>query len=140
MNESVKHIVQHLLLDGEILTVEEVTKLTSQFPFLFPESYLDVIRYINGREGEIGSDSWLCLFPLQELSEVNQDYSMLMDDIPDYFLIGKDAADTGYAFHKTRGTFHSFGLMSNFKTDFIDFMGHDFYGFLETLYNYRFRD
>ncbi len=62
-----------------------------------------------------------------------------MEDIPDYFLIGKDAADTGYAFHKVQGTFHSFGLMSNFETDFIYFMGHDFYEFLETLYNYRFK-
>ena len=135
MNESVKHIVQPLLLDGEILTVEEVTKLTSQFPFLFPESYLDVIRYINGREGEIGSDSWLCLFPLQELSEVNHDYAILMDDIPDYFLIGKDAADTGYAFHKFNKTYHAFGLMSNFKTDPIIFCGNTLLEFVEYLYN-----
>jgi hypothetical protein len=30
--------------------------------------------------------------------------------------------------------------MSNFKTDFIEFMGHDFFEFFETLYNYRSKD
>lgn len=138
MNDRVKHIVQPLLLNAGILTKEEIAKVTCHFSFQFPDSYLDVIRYIDGQEGEIGLNSWLCLFPLQELREVNHDYKLLMDEIPDYFLIGKDAADTGYAFHKTQGTFHSFGLMSDFKTDFIEFMGYDFYGFLETLFNYRY--
>ncbi len=120
------------------MTEEEIAASVSQFPFSFPASYIDVIRFINGYDGGIGIDSWIYLFPVKELAEVNNDYRLLMEDIPDYFLIGKDAADTGYAFHKAQGTFHSFGLLSNFETDSIDFMGHDFYEFLETLYNYRF--
>lgn len=139
MNEQVKHIIESLLTEAEILTEEEIATIVSQFPFSFPASYIDVIRFVNGQEGEIGPGSWICLFPIEELAELNNDYKFLMEDAPDYFLIGKDAADTGYAFHKVQGTFHSFGLMSNFETDFIDFMGQDFYEFLETLYNYRFK-
>ena len=138
MNENLRHITASLLVDAKGLTEDEVTKLTSHFSFQFPESYIDVIKFINGQEGEIGPDSWLCLFPLGELAKTNYDYRLLMKNIPDYFLIGKDAADTGYAFNKVKGTFHSFGLMSNFRTDSIDFMGYDFYEFLETLYTYRF--
>lgn len=118
--------------------MEEVTDLTAHFQFQFPESYLDIIRFIDGGEGAVGPDSWICLFTLKGLADCNNNYSFLMSQIPDYFLIGKDAADTGYAFHKTNGTFHSFGLMSNFNTDPIEYMGRDFYEFLETLYNYRF--
>jgi hypothetical protein len=140
MNDKLKHILNSLLTDPDVLSDKDVAALTSGFPFEFPRSYLDVIRFINGQEGEVGPDSWICLFPLAALADVNHSYRMLMESIPDYFLIGKDAADTGYAFHKTRGTFHSFGLMSNFKTDSIDFMGNDFYELLEKLYNYRFKD
>lgn len=122
------------------MTQEQVAEFILQFHFKFPKSYVDVIRFINGQEGEIGPDSWLCLFPLEELAQVNCNYKFLMEEIPDYFLIGKDAADTGYAFHKIHGTFHSFGLMSDFETDSIDFMGYDFYDFLETLYTYRFKN
>lgn len=138
MNEQFKYIIQPLSIDAEILTYEKVGEIVSQFPFNFPASYLDVIRFINGQEGGIGPESWIILFPLEELKDRNKNYKYLMDDIPDYFLIGKDAADTGYAFHITQGTFHSFGLMSNFETDSIDFMGRDFYEFLENLHNYRY--
>ena len=139
MNEHVKHIIRSLLNNAETLTQVEIGAIVSNFPFEFPKSYLEIIEFINGQEGEIGTDSWLCLFPLEELNEVNCDYQLLMNQIPEYFLIGKDAADTGYAFHKFLGTFHSFGLMSDFETDSIDFMGHDFYDFLEALHNYRFK-
>jgi hypothetical protein len=111
MNEKIKHIIEPLLIDIAVLSDKEITGLISKFPFDFPHSYLDLIKFIDGREGEVGPDSWICLFPLADLAEVNRSYGMLMENIPDYFLIGKDAADTGYAFHKSRGTFHSFGLM-----------------------------
>lgn len=60
-----------------------------------------------------------------------------MGQILDYFLFGMNATDTSYAFHKVKMTFHSFGLMSNFKTDYIDFCGNSFSEFLENLYNFR---
>ena len=138
MNKRIKHILSPLLAEVKVLTQGEVAQHLSQFPFSSPKSYVELIGLINGIEGEIGPDSWICLFPLEDLAETNEAYKLLMEQIPDYFLIGKDAADTGYAFHKVDGTFHSFGLMSNFKTDSIEFMGRDFYDFFETLYTYRF--
>lgn len=115
----------------------EFEAILKAFDFKIPQTYRDVMKEVNGYEGEVGDDSWLLLFPINELHEVNDNYSLLMRDIPDYFLIGKDAADTGYAFYKTYGTFHSFGLMSNFETDPIEFLGDDFVEFLKYLHNYR---
>ena len=134
MTPKIVHIIEPLILASGKMTKEEVDAITSAFPFKFPASYTRLAELINGYEGEIGDHSWLCLFPVAELAEVNDNYRLLMDQIPDHFLIGKDAADTGYAFHKYLGTFHSFGLMSDFRTDPIDFMGNDFYEFLEKLY------
>jgi hypothetical protein len=79
--------------------------------FVFPKDYVEVIKEFNGGEGEVGERGWLNLFPVDDLNATNKDYDLLMNDIPDYFLFGKDAADTGYAFHKTKHTYHSFGLL-----------------------------
>ena len=139
MQERIGHILSGLEKE-EPLQDTEFNAVTESFDFKFPNIYVDVMKDFNGGEGEVGENSWLLLFPINELREVNKDYNFLMDDIPDYFLIGKDAADTGYAFHKTNGTFHSFGLMSNFDTDPIEFLGDDFAAFLEYLYNYRYKE
>jgi len=111
--------------------IDDVQK---RLDFSLPKDYIELISEFNGGEGEIGDNSWLCLFSIEELISTNKNYHLLMEEIPDYFLFGKDAADTGYAFHKRNGTFHSFGLMSNFKTDAIRFCGNNFWEFIEYLY------
>ncbi|SEM34725.1 SMI1 / KNR4 family (SUKH-1) [Chitinophaga rupis] len=108
--------------------------ISKRLDFKLPGDYLDVMRTFNGGDGEIGKNSYLVLFPINELIETNSDYELLMKQIPGFFLFGKDAADTGYAFRKTDLSYHSFGLMSNFKTDFITYISNDFEGFLNFLY------
>ncbi len=73
MNEQVKHIVESLLTEAKILTEEEIAAIVSQFRFSFPASYIDVLRFVNGHEGDIGPDSWICLFPVEDLGEENND-------------------------------------------------------------------
>jgi hypothetical protein len=112
-----------------------INLLKDQIQFDLPADYINLMREFNGGEGEIGENGWLCLFPLEDLIFVNNSYILLMEQIPDYFLFGKDAADTGYAFHKTEQTIHAFGLMSDFTTDTIEFCGDTFLDFLNYLYN-----
>lgn len=112
-----------------------IKDLKSQLDFELSKDYIDLMKEFNGGEGEVGENSWLCLFPLEDLIRVNKDYSSFLDQVPDYFLFGKDAADTGYAFHKQRHTVHSFGLMSDFETDSIEYCGNTFVSFVEYLYN-----
>ncbi len=143
MQKELKDKIYYLLSDvekSEPIPKKEFDKVLERFDFNVPETYKKIMRDFNGGEGEVGIDSWVDLFPADELQQVNEDYKILMEDIPDYFLFGKDAADTGYAFHKVNGTFHSFGLMSNFHTDSIEFMGTDFVEFLEWLNNYKYED
>lgn len=113
-----------------------VKEVQDKVAFEFPPDYIEVMKEFNGGEGGMGENRWLMLFPFDELIKTNQDYAFLMQDIPDYFLFGKDAADEGFAFHKTNKTLHAFGLMSDFNTDPIIFCGNNFLEFLEYLYNY----
>jgi hypothetical protein len=103
--------------------------------FKLPQDYIDLMKGFNGGEGEVGENGWICLFPIEDLLATNKDYALLMEQIPNYFLFGKDAADTGYAFYKPNQTIHSFGLMSNFKTDPIEFCGNSITEFAEYLHN-----
>jgi len=56
-----------------------------------------------------------------------------MENIPEYFLFGKNAADTGYTFHKYSHSYHVFGLMSNFDIDGINFCDSNFPEFIIVL-------
>lgn len=125
------------LADGDdaSLTDDVVAGVQNMLDFKLPADYVNVIKMYNGGEGDVGGESYLVLFPLEELEAVNADYEFLMNDIPDYYLFGKDAADTGYAFHKKNHSYHSFGLMSNFNTDPIVYCGHSFEEFIKYLYN-----
>ncbi|OJZ00026.1 SMI1/KNR4 family protein [Sphingobacterium sp. 40-24] len=124
---------------GSAVSAELINQVQRDLGFNLPDDYISILKEFNGSEGEVGDNSWLRLFPLEELQEINESYILLMEQIPDYFLFGMDAADTGYAFHKVKMTFHSFGLISNFKTDYIDFCGNSFSEFLENLYYSRSR-
>jgi hypothetical protein len=73
-----------------------IDELQKQAGFEFPPDYKELMIKFNGGEGEIGDDGWLLLFPIEELITSNSAYSLLMSQIPDYFLFGKDAADTGF--------------------------------------------
>lgn len=97
MNDIEKN--EHRASDELIKTVQD------QLDFVQPNDYIDLMKAFDGGEGEIGENSWLCLFPIEELIEINEDYKILMEQIPDYYLFGKDSADTGFAFHKQELTY-----------------------------------
>lgn len=135
MDDKLKYYLSDLERNDEGVSDEVIANVQKNIDFTLPEDYLDLMRTCNGGEGEVGENSWLCLFPIDELIQTNQNYILLMEKIPDYFLFGKDAADTGFAFRKSDKSIHSFGLMSNFKTDPIKFCGNNFREFIEYLYN-----
>jgi hypothetical protein len=120
---------------NEGASTELIVEIQNKLDFELPHDYLELMKEFNGCEGEIGENSWLNMYSIEEIIEVNEDYKLLLGQIPDYFLFGKDSADTGYAFHKKNKTIHSFGLMSNFKKDPIEFCGNHFEEFIEYLYN-----
>jgi hypothetical protein len=135
MNDKLKYYLSDIVKNEEGASYELINDAQKNLGFTLPQDYIDLMKEFNGGEGEVGENSWLCLFSIEELATTNKDYCLLMEQIPNYFLFGKDSADTGYAFHKQNQTVHSFGLMSNFQTDSITFCGNNFVEFVEYLYN-----
>jgi hypothetical protein len=135
MDEKLEYYLKGIEKNDSEVSDILIRDIQQKLGFKLPDYYVSLVKEINGGEGEVGENSWLCLFPVEDLIETNNNYHFLINEIPDYFLFGKDAADTGYAFHKQNQTIHSFGLMSNFKTDPIEFCGSNFIEFIEYLYN-----
>jgi len=135
MDAKISFYLENVMKNDIGASEDSIRRLQEQIGFELPPDYIDLMKEFNGGEGEVGENSWLCFFPIEDLIITNKDYQLLMQQIPDYFLFGKDAADTGYAFHKIKQTVHSFGLMSNFKTDPIEFCGNSFSEFIEYLHN-----
>lgn len=133
VSNNLNQLLQNVISTSLPANEQYVSSFLSNINFSLPTDYIKLIKKYNGGEGELGKNGWLCLFAIEDLIEINHDYALLMEQIPDYFLFGKDAADTGYAFHKFNHTFHSFGLMSNFKTDTITYCGDNMLQFVEYL-------
>jgi len=112
----------------------------SKLEFKLPEDYLSVILQYNGGEGAVGKKSFLKLFPVTKLVEVNESYVSIMKEAPALYLFGKDNAYTGYAFHKNNHSYLSLRLNSDYEFGSTILLGHDFRQFVEKLYNGRFED
>ena len=135
MDPQINYYLRAFIKNSSGASEKSIEQLQSAITFELPAEYISLMKEFNGGEGEIGENSWLTLFPVEDLVLIQKDYDLLLRQVPDYFLFGKDAADTGYAFHKINQTFHSFGLMSNFEKDAIENCGNTFNNFMEYLYN-----
>ena len=135
MNEKLAFLLGGFHKNIPGVTGKMIAAIQDDIGFEFPPDYLEVMREFNGGEGRVGASNTLILFSLEDTTEVNSAYDSLMSQIPDYYLIGKDAADTGYAFYKPDKSIHSFGLMSIFPGDIIRRRGNTFTEFLEYMYN-----
>ena len=98
MNKRLEFLLDGFYKNESGLSDEIIDRVEREIGFRFPADYLEVMRAFDGGEGRVGGNGWLLLFPLQEIVPTNEAYEILMSQIPDYFLFGKDSADTGYAF------------------------------------------
>lgn len=125
------------LLDLEGGVEEDINfyllEIKDKYKFDFPSDYIDLIRTYNGSEGEVGESGWLVLFKASELLMFNESNRSLMNQLPELFIFGKDAADTAYAFNKFTHTYHSFGFLSDFAVDEIEFCGNNLLEFLKNI-------
>ncbi len=135
MNARLVFLLDEFYKSNSGVSEDMIAAIQKDLRFEFPPDYLEVMRDFNGGEGRVGKYGTLILFSLEETTEANVDNAFVMDQIPDYYLFGKDAADTGFAFYKPHKSVHSFGLMSTFPGDFIRHVGNTFTEFLEYLYN-----
>lgn len=92
-------------------TGEEITQING---VRLPQSYIEFIREHNGGEGDIG-ETWLCLYPIEELQEINDDYE-IDKFLPGHIIIGSNGGDELYGIN-SEGQF--FNVPSIFEEQYL---------------------
>lgn len=96
MNESILEILKKM--DKETpATKIMIEKVEKEWNISLPYEYKQLILFSNGIEGPIGKASYLSIWPINELIELNQEYAV------DEFLsgikyFGSDGGDIAYGF------------------------------------------
>jgi hypothetical protein len=95
----------------------------------FPEDYLEFMVLYNGAEGEM-QQSWLQLWPQQELSELNNGYEV-SNYLPNVLLIGSNGGGEAFGIRKQEGTFVQVPFL--FDEEDVSDIGSSFKEFLMIL-------
>jgi len=73
--------------------------LEPQLPKALPDDYLAFLKETNGVEGFISSNSYLSLWPADEIPKLNQGYAV-NELAPGLVLLGTNGGNTGYGFRR----------------------------------------
>jgi hypothetical protein len=96
MNEIVTELTKRL--DLKPGASENLLKMVeSQLGVSLPPEYADFLKYSNGAEGTIGENSYLVLWPVEEIAPLNKAYAV-GEFAPGLLLFGSDGGGVGYAF------------------------------------------
>jgi hypothetical protein len=97
----------------------------------FPASYRDFLGTANGGEGRLGRESYLILWPVDELVQRNEAYKPDRDYAPDLVLIGTDGGNEVFAVRRSDGNFVAAPLIGMAEGE-IRARGTNFQEFLES--------
>lgn len=69
-----------------------------------PEDYLAFIRSLDGSEGDFGNNSYIQIFRLEELEEINRDYEV-QKYLDGWFAWGTDLGGTLFVYNEQNGIY-----------------------------------
>jgi hypothetical protein len=130
MNDDVAKLLREFELRQPV-RIDDVAEAERALETEFPESYRTFLRTANGGEGPIGNESYLILWPAEELVQHNEGYKPDSRYAPDLVFIGTDGGNEAFAFHRAEGTFVSAPLIG-MTPEAVNVRGSDFQEFLES--------
>jgi hypothetical protein len=72
-------------------------QMSSSLGISLPADYVEFLRSTNGAEGPVGEQSYVSVWPVEEVKVLNDEYAV-SEFAPGLLLFGSDGGDTGYAF------------------------------------------
>ena len=114
-----------------------ITDAEKEMKIKFPKEYRDFMLKYNGGEGEIGQLSYISMWKIEELAELNKSYSV-EEFTPNFVYFGSDGGDMAYAFDFSAGevSYIEFPFMSIDESD-KEVLGATLDEFFMTLYKRR---
>jgi SMI1 / KNR4 family (SUKH-1) len=130
MNEAVAKLL-HDFECREPARASDVAEAERAVATQFPESYRAFLRSANGGAGLIGEESYLILWPADELPGHNEGYKPDADYAADLVFIGTDGGNEVFAFRPADGAFVSAPLIGMAPEE-VQVRGASFQEFLES--------
>jgi len=98
----------------------------------FPDDYRQVLRTVNGGEGPVGEESYLILWPAQDLVEHNRGYKLDAQYASDLTFIGTDGGNEVFAIRSSDGHYVAAPLIGMAEEAIKD-LGGTFVEFVKSL-------
>ncbi|GAB4191303.1 MAG: hypothetical protein Fur006_34300 [Coleofasciculaceae cyanobacterium] len=100
-----------------------------------PEQYLEFMRISNGTEGFIGENSYLILWPIEQIGELNEAYAVA-EFAPGLLVFGSNGGDIAYAFDTRSEKMQIVEVpFIGMNLDNVKLCGTTFNSFLDYLYS-----
>ena len=115
--------------------IDNILYFEQKYKFNLPKDYKDFLLHSNGGEGEIGENGYLRLFPIEELIEVNNDYS-IFEYLNNILVFGSDGGGIGYAFDVSNDSIVEVDFNSLNENDIFP-LSENFDSFIEYLFNLK---
>lgn len=97
MNDNVIEKIKAMKINKP-LKEKQIVKAQSELNMKFPEEYEDFLLKFNGAEGKIGKYSYLELWNLDKVIDMNKEESV-KEFTPNFLYFGSDGSDLAYAFN-----------------------------------------
>ena len=140
MNEQFKYLIEKLELNPSV-TEEKIKEAEIKLNIRFPVQYKEFMSFSNGAEGNVGEDSYLQIYSVEEVVEIYEINSTdetlcLNHETRPVICFASDGGGTYYAFDKSTedSSIISFPAVSIISEEY-ELCGNTFIDFLQNLYN-----
>jgi len=82
-----------------------IRNVEAQLAVAFPAEYVEFLQQANGGEGPVGAESYVILWPVDELVERNEVYKVDDEYAPGLTFIGTDGGNEVFAIRRTDNHF-----------------------------------
>lgn len=134
MNNSIINMVNSMELNKPA-DETKITEVENQIGVQLPIQYKQFMLYSNGAEGELGENSYLVIWPIEEIISLNEAYSV-NQYTPGILYFGSDGGDIAYAFDIRNENVTIVEIpFESIHIEDAQLCAYDFNDFIEKMYN-----
>lgn len=134
MNKNIINLVSKMDLNKSA-DEKEIMEVENRIGVKLPIQYKEFMLYSNGAEGELGENSYLVIWPIEEIISLNEAYSV-NQYTPGILYFGSDGGDIAYAFDIRNENISIIEIpFESIHIEDAQLCAYDFIDFIEKMYN-----
>ena len=118
---------------NEPATIDSISACEKSLNYKLPKDYVEFLMIKNGGEGFIGNESYLILWPIEDIVNFNREYEVA-NYCPGLLLIGSSGGGEAYAFDMRNSPWSVVQVpFVGMDYSLVELIGLSFQGFIDTL-------